>query len=81
MPERLSSTASSPSGPPRIRKKPAGPAYTFSRVIPSVWSWYQIVDARWSLGYWKVANPGPHSAPNPAAALPAKNSYQVPSVA
>ena len=33
-----------------MRKNPAGPAYTLSRVIPSVWSWYQIVDARWLLG-------------------------------
>ena len=52
-----------PSGPPRMRKKPAGPAYTFTRVMPSVWSWYQIVEARWVLGYWNVANPGPHSTP------------------
>ena len=28
--------------------------------MPSAWSWYQIVDARWEFGYWKVAKPGPH---------------------
>ena len=27
--------------------------------MPSAWSWYQIVDARLSFGYWKVAKPGP----------------------
>ncbi|MGZ8605561.1 MAG: hypothetical protein ACXWXQ_00775 [Actinomycetota bacterium] len=52
-----------------------------SRVIPSAWSWYQIVDARWWIGYWKVANPGPHEARNFDAALPSKKLYQVPSVA
>jgi hypothetical protein len=31
--------------------------------MPSAWSWYQIVDARFAFGYWKVANPGPHAAP------------------
>ena len=42
-------------GPPRMMKKPAGPAYTFRRVMPSVWSWYQSVEARWLFGYWKTA--------------------------
>ena len=37
--------------------------------MPSAWSWYQIVDARWSFGYWKVAYPGPQSAPNPRVRL------------
>ena len=49
--------------------------------MPRVWSWYQIVDARWSFGYWNVANPGPQEAPYFAIALLAKKSYQVPSVA
>ncbi len=49
--------------------------------MPSAWSWYHSVDARWSLGYWKVANPGPQVTPNLDAALPAKKSYQVPWVA
>ena len=49
--------------------------------MPSAWSWYQSVDSRWLFGYWKVANPGPHATPNFEAALPAKKSYQVPSVA
>ena len=30
--------------------------------MPSVWSWYQSVDSRWSFGYWKTASPGPHMA-------------------
>src|SRR6266498_2647801 len=79
VPERLSRMALSPSGPPRTREKPAGPAYTLSRVMPSAWSWYHSVDSRWSLGYWKMANPGPHATPNFDAALPPKKSYQVPS--
>ena len=29
--------------------------------MPSVWSWYQIVEARLTFGYWNVAKPGPHS--------------------
>jgi len=49
--------------------------------MPSVWSWYQSVAARWLFGYWKVATPGPQSTPNFAFALLAKKSYQVPSVA
>ena len=49
--------------------------------MPSAWSWYQIVDARFLFGYWKVANPGPHVTPKREAAFPAKKSYQVPSVA
>ena len=49
--------------------------------MPSAWSWYQIVDARFSFGYCATANPGPHVAPKVAAAFPAKKSYQVPSVA
>ena len=49
--------------------------------MPSVWSWYQSVDARWLFGYWKVAEPGSHLAPNFACALPLKKLYQVPSVA
>jgi hypothetical protein len=64
-----------------MMKKPAGPAYTLSRVIPRAWSWYQVVAARPAFGYWKVAKPGPHATPNLAAALPARKSYQVPSVA
>ena len=78
---RLSRTALSPSGPPRTRKNPAGPAYTLRRVMPRAWSWYHRVDSRWSLGYWKVANPGPQATANFDAALPAKKLYQVPSVA
>ncbi len=49
--------------------------------MPSVWSWYQSVDSRWSFGYWKTANPGPHVASKLEDALPAKKSYHVPSVA
>ena len=49
--------------------------------MPSAWSWYQIVEARWEFGYWKVAKPGPQATPNFDAALSAKKSYQVPSVA
>ena len=60
---RLSTTAPSPAGPPRMMKNPAGPAYTLSRVIPKAWSWYQVVAARPRFGYWKVANPGPQVAP------------------
>jgi hypothetical protein len=78
---RLSTTASSPEGPPRRRKKPAGPAYTLSRVIPRTWSWYQSVAARPEFGYWKVARPGLHSTPNLCRALAEKKSYQVPCVA
>src|SRR6266511_4928975 len=32
--------------------------------MPRVWSWYQRVDARWSLGYWNTAEPGVHACPN-----------------
>ena len=46
-----------------MMKKPAGPAYTLSRVMPRVWSWYQVVAARPRFGYWNVAKPGPHVAP------------------
>ena len=49
--------------------------------MPSVWSWYQIVEARWEFGYWNVASPGPHVTPCVVAAFPAKKSYHVPSVA
>jgi hypothetical protein len=49
--------------------------------MPRVWSWYHRVDSRWSLGYWKIANPGPQPTPYFEAALPAKKVYQVPSVA
>jgi len=49
--------------------------------MPSAWSWYQTVEARFAFGYWKVANPGPHVAPYDPAALPLKKLYQVPSVA
>jgi hypothetical protein len=40
-----------------------------------------VVAARPAFGYWNVANPGPHVTPNLAAALPAKKSYQVPTLA
>src|SRR4029450_12882316 len=80
-PVRVSSTAASPPGPPRMMKKPAGPAYTLSRVMPRVWSWDHRVAARPVFGYWKTANPEPHVTPYRAAALAAKKSYQVPSVA
>src|SRR3990172_1072016 len=40
-----------------------------------------MVEARVKFGYWNVANPGPQVTPKFAAALPAKKSYQVPSVA
>ena len=62
-PVRLSTTAASPWGPPRMMKKPAGPAYTLSRVIPRAWSWYQVVAARPRFGYWNVAKPRPQAAP------------------
>ena len=31
-------------------KKPAGPAATFMRVLPSAWSWYQSVEASFTIG-------------------------------
>ena len=31
--------------------------------MPSAWSWYQIVEARFSFGYWNVAKPGPQATP------------------
>ena len=31
-------------------KKPAGPATTLMRVLPSAWSWYQIGAAAWTIG-------------------------------
>ena len=40
-----------------------------------------MVEARFLFGYSKVAYPGPQAAPKLAAALAAKNSYQVPTVA
>lgn len=46
--------------------------------MPSVWSWYQSVVARWPFGYWKIANPGPQVTPKCERALPAKKSYHVP---
>jgi hypothetical protein len=49
--------------------------------MPSVWSWYHLVEARSGFGYWKIAYPRPHVTPNFREALPAKKSYQVPSVA
>ena len=50
--------------------------------MPSVWSWYQSVEARWSFGYWNTARPGPHcDAALPASGLALKKSYQVPCVA
>ena len=49
--------------------------------MPSAWSWYQMVEARLALGYWKVAKPGAQVAPKLADALAAKKSYQVPTVA
>ncbi len=49
-------------GPPRMSQKPAGPAYTLRRVMPSEWSWYQSVLAGWSLRYLKVAVPGDQSS-------------------
>ena len=45
-----------------MSQKPAGPAYTLRRVMPSEWSWYQSVLAGWSLRYLKVAVPGDHSS-------------------
>ena len=35
--------------------------------MPSVWSWYQSVVARWSFGYWKIAVPGCHDWPQRAS--------------
>ena len=54
--------------------------------MPSVWSWYQIVEARWSFGYWNTAVPGsqaivPGAAKPWAEALLWKKSYHVPTVA
>jgi hypothetical protein len=49
--------------------------------MPSVWSWYQIVEARLSLGYWKVAKPEPQVAPYAPLAFFLKKSYHVPLVA
>src|SRR3989304_6852059 len=49
--------------------------------MPNVWSWYQIVEARFAVGYGNVAKPAPQVTPKFAAALPAKKLYQVPSVA
>ena len=49
--------------------------------MPMAWSWYQSVEARLWLGYWKMEKPLPQVAPKPAAALALKKSYQVPSVA
>ena len=40
-------------------KKPAGPAYTLSRVMPRVWSWYHVVAARPGSGTGTSAKPGP----------------------
>ena len=49
--------------------------------MPRVWSWYQLVEARSTFGYWKTANPCPQRAPNFLAAFFLKNFYQVPWVA
>ena len=49
--------------------------------MPSAWSWYQIVAARFSFGYWKTAKPGPHPTPKERAALASKKWYQVPFLA
>src|SRR5688572_7407256 len=40
-----------------------------------------MVEARFSFGYWKTANPGPHVAPKLLAALALKKLYHVPSEA
>src|SRR6266508_4118076 len=70
--------ALSPSGPPRTRKKPAGPAYTFRRVMPSAWSWYHSVHSRWLFGYWKIENPGPHVTPKLVTWGPGFSIFQYP---
>jgi len=44
--------------------------------MPSVWSWYQSVVARWSLAYSKTAVPGSWSQPRLCLAL--KMSKYVP---
>jgi hypothetical protein len=49
--------------------------------MPRAWSWYHRVDSRWSLGYWKTANPWPQATPYLEFALFLKKLYQVPSVA
>jgi hypothetical protein len=45
--------------------------------MPSEWSWYQRVAARWSLGYSNVALPGSQAMPDFARNV----SYQLPTAA
>ena len=49
--------------------------------MPSVWSWYHRVVGRWSLGYWKTAEPGSHVWPWRASASALNGSKTVPPVA
>ena len=49
--------------------------------MPSAWSWYQIVEARFLFGYWKTAEPGGQPTPYDPAALAAKKRNHVPFLA
>jgi hypothetical protein len=54
---------------------------TFTRVMPSAWSWNHSAVARWSLVYWNVALPGDQLTPSRCANALLKVLYQVPTVA